>query len=228
MEAAVWGSDERWHADAVEQELTADPAGLAIFVAEVDDVVVSAGWVRFRAPPTSRPCGAARRSPRGAGAGSRALVSAARSSQPNGGGTSRGGRLVGQPADSRAARLPGRHADAAVRLVAARPPCREGLESIELSTRRQLCRSHESSPSKASTATGWPTCSARWRAANGRTTCPQGDCRPARRGGSEVARRRVLRHGGGYRRGDAALNAMPAGDTPGRRARSRSTTSRFA
>jgi GNAT superfamily N-acetyltransferase len=47
MEAAVWGSDESWYADTFEQELAADPAGLAIFVAEVDGVVVSGGWVRF-------------------------------------------------------------------------------------------------------------------------------------------------------------------------------------
>ena len=47
MEAAVWGRDDSWHADTFEQELAADPAGLAIFVAEADGVVVSAGWVRF-------------------------------------------------------------------------------------------------------------------------------------------------------------------------------------
>jgi GNAT superfamily N-acetyltransferase len=47
MEAAVWGSDESWYADTFEQELAADPAGLAVFVAEADGVVVSAGWVRF-------------------------------------------------------------------------------------------------------------------------------------------------------------------------------------
>jgi GNAT superfamily N-acetyltransferase len=47
MEAAVWGSARGWYASALEQELAADPAGLAIFVAEADGVVVSAGWVRF-------------------------------------------------------------------------------------------------------------------------------------------------------------------------------------
>jgi ribosomal protein S18 acetylase RimI-like enzyme len=47
MEAAVWRSDASWHADTFEQELAANPAGLAIFVAEADAVVVSAGWVRF-------------------------------------------------------------------------------------------------------------------------------------------------------------------------------------
>jgi GNAT superfamily N-acetyltransferase len=47
MEAAVWGRDDSWHADTFEQELAGDPAGLAIFVAEADGAVVSAGWVRF-------------------------------------------------------------------------------------------------------------------------------------------------------------------------------------
>jgi GNAT superfamily N-acetyltransferase len=47
MEAAVWGSDESWYADTLEQELAADPVGLAVFVAESDGVVVAAGWVRF-------------------------------------------------------------------------------------------------------------------------------------------------------------------------------------
>ncbi|HEY8775282.1 MAG TPA: GNAT family N-acetyltransferase [Gaiellaceae bacterium] len=47
MEAAVWGSDESWYADTFEHELAADSAGLAVFVAEADGVVVAAGWVRF-------------------------------------------------------------------------------------------------------------------------------------------------------------------------------------
>jgi len=47
MEAAAWDSDESWHADMFEQELAADPAGLVVFAAEADDVVISAGWVRF-------------------------------------------------------------------------------------------------------------------------------------------------------------------------------------
>jgi len=47
LENAVWGGDEYWHADAFEQELATDPDGLAIFVAEADGLVVSAGWVRF-------------------------------------------------------------------------------------------------------------------------------------------------------------------------------------
>ena len=47
MENAVWGRDESWHADALEQELAGDPDGLAIFVAEAGATVVSAGWVRF-------------------------------------------------------------------------------------------------------------------------------------------------------------------------------------
>lgn len=47
MERAVWGTKDRWYADVFEQELAADPDGLAIFVAEADGEVVSAGWVRF-------------------------------------------------------------------------------------------------------------------------------------------------------------------------------------
>ena len=47
FEAAVWGSNGSWYADTFEQELASDPAGLAIFLAEADGVVVSAGWVRF-------------------------------------------------------------------------------------------------------------------------------------------------------------------------------------
>lgn len=47
LESAVWGADERWHADMLGAELAADPDGLAIFVAEADGRVVSAGWVRF-------------------------------------------------------------------------------------------------------------------------------------------------------------------------------------
>jgi ribosomal protein S18 acetylase RimI-like enzyme len=48
LEAAAWGhSGESWYPATLEQELAADPAGLAIFVAEADGLVVSAGWVRF-------------------------------------------------------------------------------------------------------------------------------------------------------------------------------------
>jgi GNAT superfamily N-acetyltransferase len=47
MESVVWGSNESWHADTFEQELAADPEGLAVFLAEGGGAVVSAGWVRF-------------------------------------------------------------------------------------------------------------------------------------------------------------------------------------
>jgi len=47
MEAAVWGTGADWYADTFEQELAADAGGLAVFVAEADGVVVSAGWMRF-------------------------------------------------------------------------------------------------------------------------------------------------------------------------------------
>jgi GNAT superfamily N-acetyltransferase len=47
MEAIVWGGDGSWYPATLEQELAADPTGIAIFVAETDGLVVSAGWVRF-------------------------------------------------------------------------------------------------------------------------------------------------------------------------------------
>lgn len=63
MEEAVWGSSRGWLADGLEKEITADegagrgPSGtsgpassqraLTVAVAEVDDEVVSAGWVRY-------------------------------------------------------------------------------------------------------------------------------------------------------------------------------------
>lgn len=47
LEAAAWGHSESWYPATLEQELAADPAGLAIFVAEADGLGVSAGWVRF-------------------------------------------------------------------------------------------------------------------------------------------------------------------------------------
>ena len=49
MEDAIWGGDDRgWLADMLETEHAADPNALTIVVAEADDVVVSAGWVRFQ------------------------------------------------------------------------------------------------------------------------------------------------------------------------------------
>ncbi|WP_184840780.1 GNAT family N-acetyltransferase [Allocatelliglobosispora scoriae] len=48
MEEAVWGDGSRgWLADALERELAADPTALTVVVAEADDVVVSAGWIRY-------------------------------------------------------------------------------------------------------------------------------------------------------------------------------------
>src|SRR5262249_2772904 len=47
MEAEVWGGEDFRHVDAFEQELAGNPDGLAIFTAEADGLVVSAGWVRF-------------------------------------------------------------------------------------------------------------------------------------------------------------------------------------
>lgn len=47
MEEAVWGSSRGWLADGLEKELAGDPGALTVAVAEVDDEVVSAGWVRY-------------------------------------------------------------------------------------------------------------------------------------------------------------------------------------
>jgi len=48
LEAAAWGhSGESWYPAALEQELAADPASLAVLVAEADGLAASAGWVRF-------------------------------------------------------------------------------------------------------------------------------------------------------------------------------------
>jgi GNAT superfamily N-acetyltransferase len=44
---AIWEEDHGWLADSLEQERAADPDGLTIVVAEADDAVVCAGWVRF-------------------------------------------------------------------------------------------------------------------------------------------------------------------------------------
>jgi GNAT superfamily N-acetyltransferase len=47
MEEAIWGDDRGWLADSLEAEHAADPSAITIVVAEADDVVVCAGWVRF-------------------------------------------------------------------------------------------------------------------------------------------------------------------------------------
>jgi GNAT superfamily N-acetyltransferase len=47
MEQAVWNDDRGWLADALEKELAADPTSLTIVVAEVGELVVSAGWLRY-------------------------------------------------------------------------------------------------------------------------------------------------------------------------------------
>ncbi len=47
MEEAVWGDRRSWLADGLEKELAADPQALSIVLAEADDLVVSAGWVRY-------------------------------------------------------------------------------------------------------------------------------------------------------------------------------------
>jgi len=47
LEQAIWQDDRSWLADSLEAERTVDPDALTIVVAEADDVVVCAGWVRF-------------------------------------------------------------------------------------------------------------------------------------------------------------------------------------
>jgi GNAT superfamily N-acetyltransferase len=46
LEESVWEEDHSW-VDDLAEERAADPDGLSIFVAEADDLTVSAGWVRF-------------------------------------------------------------------------------------------------------------------------------------------------------------------------------------
>jgi predicted metal-dependent phosphoesterase TrpH/GNAT superfamily N-acetyltransferase len=47
MEAKIWGEDHIGLADMFESERAADPASIVIVVAEADDEVVCAAWIRF-------------------------------------------------------------------------------------------------------------------------------------------------------------------------------------
>jgi GNAT superfamily N-acetyltransferase len=47
MEAEVWGSAPESLADRLERELALFPRQLTVVVAEADDIVVSAGWIRY-------------------------------------------------------------------------------------------------------------------------------------------------------------------------------------
>ncbi len=47
MEHAIWQCDHSWLADSLDAERTVDPEAVAIVVAEAEDAVVCAGWVRF-------------------------------------------------------------------------------------------------------------------------------------------------------------------------------------
>jgi GNAT superfamily N-acetyltransferase len=47
MEEAVWGDDHSWLPDGLGKELSADPGGLSIVVAEGDGTVVCAAWMRY-------------------------------------------------------------------------------------------------------------------------------------------------------------------------------------
>ncbi len=47
LKEEVWGRSGAWLAEALEREITADPQSLTVLVAEADEEVVSAGWVRY-------------------------------------------------------------------------------------------------------------------------------------------------------------------------------------
>jgi GNAT superfamily N-acetyltransferase len=47
MLEVIWKKEQGWLADSIERERAADPEGLTIVVAEHDDMVVCAGWMRF-------------------------------------------------------------------------------------------------------------------------------------------------------------------------------------
>ncbi len=47
MEGEVWNEPRGWLAEGLAAEVAADPESLTILVAEADDTVVSAGWVRY-------------------------------------------------------------------------------------------------------------------------------------------------------------------------------------
>ncbi|KYF69421.1 GNAT family N-acetyltransferase [Sorangium cellulosum] len=47
LQSAVWGGDWAWLIAELRQEQQADPTTLSIHVAEADDKIVCAGWVRF-------------------------------------------------------------------------------------------------------------------------------------------------------------------------------------
>jgi hypothetical protein len=47
LQQAIWREDHGWLADSLEAERAVDPDALTVVVAEADDVVVCAAWVRF-------------------------------------------------------------------------------------------------------------------------------------------------------------------------------------
>jgi GNAT superfamily N-acetyltransferase len=47
LEQAIWQQDHNWLADHLDAERAVDPDALTVVVAEADDVIVCAGWVRF-------------------------------------------------------------------------------------------------------------------------------------------------------------------------------------
>jgi GNAT superfamily N-acetyltransferase len=47
VENEVWGEDEAWLGEALAEEMTRDPASIAIFIAYAGSKPVSTGWIRF-------------------------------------------------------------------------------------------------------------------------------------------------------------------------------------
>ncbi|MFC3504919.1 GNAT family N-acetyltransferase [Micromonospora krabiensis] len=47
MEEEVWQADRSHLAESLEREIAADPQSISVVVAEADDTVVSAGWIRY-------------------------------------------------------------------------------------------------------------------------------------------------------------------------------------
>ncbi|WP_341719428.1 GNAT family N-acetyltransferase [Micromonospora sp. FIMYZ51] len=52
LETELWGHDLAGLAEGLEREMTADPQAITVVVAEADETVVSAGWVRYPAGTT--------------------------------------------------------------------------------------------------------------------------------------------------------------------------------
>ena len=120
-EEAIWHDDRSWLADSLEAERAADPDAIAIVVAEAGDEVVCAGRVRFESGTDFATLWGGGTLPAWRGRGIYRAVVAHRANLAAARGFRylAGGRVVGQPADPRAAGLRRGDDDDAVRLVAA-------------------------------------------------------------------------------------------------------------